>query len=217
MSSLQTDSGKAVKRRAGGPSRWWYLIALVVLATGLTFFILTVASVKQHIREEIPKLTRVVVPSSSTVQLESTGRYTVYYEWISEAGGQQFETMREEPAMALSVTGPEGEALKVSDPETARQYRPESNAAGYAGTTFRQFQVDEPGAYTLSASYEPEAGRKPRIVLALGQLDIDRLIMSGALGLNGAGGLAAISIVIALVISVLTFASRLRARSGLDQ
>jgi hypothetical protein len=195
-----------------GASRAGYLVAVIVfifgvlIAAALTgFFIYSILNLDD-------RLQRVVVPGTAELELEDTGRYTIFYEYRSTVDGREYRTAESIPDLDIRVTSVDtGEPVPVSSAFGSTTYET-WNRAGESVATFR---IDDPGTYELAAEY---AGGVvgPEIVLALGE-GIGTSILLSVGTLFGAGFVFCVTTVIALILIVVTLIRRSRTQPSLQQ
>lgn len=149
-------------------------------------------------------LTRVVVPGTVDLTLESSGDYTIFYEHRSQVDGRAFNTPESLEGLRISITSREtGSLVSLSTPGSDVEY----SVRGRSGYSALGFSVNRPGTYELTAFYEG-TGQGPDVVLAIGQGVGRALVMSMV------AGIAAFFIVLAGVAATLalTLVPRYRRR-----
>jgi hypothetical protein len=218
---------------ATGPSRKWYALAAAIFLIGLVVFGVSLYFGRQEVRRQVEALHRFEGPGQATVTLTEPGTQTVYYESRSVIEDQPYTGPDPLPEIALQIIGPEGKTLAIERKKNADMYR----LPDFAGTGTWVFHVEKTGDYTFrvtapptatqpaaaastqpsgAASTQPRAQRTaalPKLVLAVGQLEIGQT-MNRLFGIFGAASLATVCLVIALVMVLITFAARLRARAS---
>jgi hypothetical protein len=174
--------------------RLGYLIGVGVIALGLVCFVAYLAVQTGRI---VPD-TRVVVPGTHDIDLRSSGKYTVFYEYRSIIGGRVYSTEESEPEISASLTSQkDGRSVEMLQPSERSSYGTHS----YKGVSVLQFRIEEPGTYVLTGAYDHgETG--PDVVYAIGQTDVKTYVLT-------AFWLAFGGLVIGGLIIVVTFVMRL--------
>ena len=144
------------------PSRWYYLVGLLLVAVGglaLYFFY-------QHRMAGLTEdLDRGVAPGEREVRLTRAGHHSIYLEYRSRFDGVLF----------LTATDPGGLSCELTSRAAARSvplHRPWVNLAyseaDRSGIVLYDLWVDEPGLFDLHCGY-PLGGPGPPVVLAVGE------------------------------------------------
>ncbi len=145
------------------PTRRGYAIGLTLIVIGGLVFGVTVLVEAKRQAEAVAGFERVVVPGSHVVTVAQAGEMLVFYENLSTAQGQAFDTFRKlvwpfqsTKAMKLDVVQmATGEALSTGTPLRLTTY----DIQGRQGSAVWAFDAPTPGAYRLTASWlelEPE-------------------------------------------------------------
>lgn len=187
MSDPQTSPQKI------GPSRWFHLLALAMIATAAVcgYKILAVA-----LNDMQSGLTRAIFPGEVVVPIAVPGNYVIYYESPSEFDGRVFDTGSRVPGMKFTVINNETEdKLPVDQPSFNETY--EMN--GRRGRSVLEFRVFKPGSYTVVGRYNDDQSNQ-QAVFAVGNVHIARLallIIAGIFSILilGSGGLLIIVLV----------------------
>lgn len=194
------------------PSRWYYVLACLVLGTGLTGFVWFLFSGLSSLEGG---LTQLVVPGDHELTLSEMGGYTVFHEYQSVVGNKVYSMAQGglsglQCSLAFKATG---EEIPLSESTTNSTY----SMGSRSGVSIFDFRIDSPGTYVFSAQYFPgEEGpgeEGPEAVLSVGHGFVKQLLVTilGGLGIIfGAMGAAA-------AIAVITFVRRRRARKQLQQ
>ncbi|MGH7549193.1 MAG: hypothetical protein ACREK3_00380 [Gemmatimonadota bacterium] len=181
------------------PGRKWYLIAAGVFVLG---GILAAAFGFLRLRGLEDEMPQVVVPGSAELQLEEPGAYTIFHEAESVVDGRYYAAA-DVSGLAVEVVSAEtGEAVPLEPAGANTTY----SLGGRSGRSVLGFEIDQPGAYRITGSYEGGSG--PETVLAVGQ-GFGRKLVFTIVGALGIGFLAA---GLAIAIAVVTFVRRRRAR-----
>lgn len=185
---------------AAGPSRFWYLAALVIFAAGLAAMGVLLSKAFSGLGGG---LVQIVVPGETELALEP-GSYTIFHETQSIVGGKLYQSDGI-GGLTVSVLSPAEEAVALTTPAMGGSYE----FAGRRGVAAFGFEIGEPGTYRLSASYG-EGAAGPETVLAVGKG------FAGTLLATVLGGLALVFICagVAVAIAVRGSAKRRRARAA---
>jgi hypothetical protein len=152
------------------PSRWFYLIALALIAAGAAGGSRAILGAIKTIQGN---LTRAIFPGEVTVSFAKPGDYAIYYEPHSEFEGRVFDTSRGVPGLSFTVTDSEtGETLPVHAPGINETY--EIN--GRTGRRVLEFYVAKPGSYKVAARYD-DSEQHEEAVFAVGNAQIGRFVL----------------------------------------
>ena len=186
MNELQASSQKI------RPSRWFYLIALGLIAAG------TICGYKivfAAINTMQGGLTRAVFPGETIVSFPTPGDYKIYYENESEFNGRIFDTGQRVPGLSFTVVNNETqETLALFPPSMSETY----NINGRTGRLVYWFRVVKPGSYTVVGRYDDEQSHD-EAVFAIGNPHIGRfvgLLLGGIACIFVFGGGAVITIIL---------------------
>jgi hypothetical protein len=140
-------------------SRWpGYLATLLIGSLGLAL----VARVSEAWDEDYEsRLLTVPIPGSITLDLPSTGRYTVFAEWAPDAPIPTPSRPRSDTLQGTTVVVEEimtGQLIPLSEPFGASEYgRPDYRV----GMNVLEFQLAQGGSYRFTTQSPPEARRGP--------------------------------------------------------
>ncbi|MFC1552294.1 hypothetical protein ACFL6P_06970 [Candidatus Latescibacterota bacterium] len=190
------------------PSRWYYVIAGLVLGAGLAGFgWLSISGISSL----NGALIQVVVPGQRELILSETGSYTIFHEYRSVVGNKVYSM---EPGDLSDLQC--SLRFKATEEEIPLSPLPQNSyytiGGSRSGVSAFNFLVDSPGIYVLSAQYTP--GKEgPEGILSIGHGFLKQIfeIVLGCLGI-GFGTLGA-----AVAIAVPTFLKRRRAFKLLGQ
>jgi hypothetical protein len=175
-----------------GPSRWFYLLALGLIAAGSICGYKIVLAAINTIQGG---LTRAVFPGETIVSFQTPGDYKIYYENQSEFNGRIFETGQRLPGLSFTVVNNETqETLPLLQPSMSETY----NINGRTGRLVLWFRVDKPGSCTVVGRYD-DGQPHDEAVFAVGNPHIGRfvgLILGGIACIFVFGGGAVITIVL---------------------
>ena len=181
-------------------SRIWYIVAVAVFLAGISAAGILAWSAYSNLDRSMD---RVVVPGSKVLSLDEPGTYTIYHETHSVVDGRVYasETIS---GMRVHVTDEAGgAAIPVTTPTGTTRY----STSGHTGVSVLAFEIGRPGRYRIDAGYD--GGRtEPAVVLAIGQLSVGGLVMT----IFGAIGSAVAGVIGGIVIALITYFTRDRAR-----
>lgn len=158
------------------PSRWQYFtgIAVVLITSALAIALLFVGLFSM-IPDE-----RFVVPGTHEVELNNAGQYTIFWEYQSYIDGVVYASSSFD-GLLIHLYKDDSSEVKLSNPTGNSEY----SANGKAGISIIEFEIDEPGIYTL-VSYYDEEGSDNNVVLAISQYSLmNSLIRSAIIGTIG--------------------------------
>ena len=174
------------------PSRWFYLIALGLIAAGT---ICGYKIVLAAINTMQSGLTRAIFPGETLVSFQMPGDYKIYYENQSEFNGRVFDTGQRVPGLSFTVVNNETqETLPLFQPSMSETY----NINGRTGRLVFWFRVVKPGSYTVVGRYD-DGQKHDEAVFAVGNPHIGRfvgLILGGIACIFVFGGGAVITIIL---------------------
>jgi hypothetical protein len=147
------------------PSRWFYLIGIIVLIIGpaVSSMLLfsTIFSTIDTLKD-IPS-TRVIVPGRNDISLSEAGKYTIFYEYRSILGNSVYSTGEDIPGIQVNLMSKDtGIKILLSTPTMSSSY----TIGGRSGVSLFDFTIDRRGTYEIAASY-PSSIQGPHIVLAV--------------------------------------------------
>lgn len=193
------------------PSRWFYVIGIVVLIAGpaiSSIFLFSTMVSTMNTLTEIPSI-QVVMPGRNDMTLSQTGKYTIYYEYQSVVGNRVYSTGEDLPGIQVNLMSKDtGTEIPLSRTSMGTSY----TVGGRSGVSLFDFTIDKPGTYELAASY-PSSIQGPQIVLAIFQTSsVDKMI--GSIMGTVFGGLAIVFVPFAagIAIIVITFLKRRKAK-----
>ena len=142
------------------PSRWWYLLALLLPAVGggLAFW-LGFGSLQRKV-EAMPRL---VVPGEDRFHLEA-GEYTAYYEHRSVVKGVAYHG-GEELARVLCRVQSDTDQVEVRLARSSARSR--YSLGSHAGTSIFGFRVAKADDYLFACAYA-DGRQTPAVVIAVG-------------------------------------------------
>ena len=184
------------------PSRWYYVLAGLVLGAGLAGFGVLLLS---GLSDLTGGLTQMVVPGQHELTLSETGGYTVFHEYQSVVGNKVYSMAQGglsglQCGLASKATG---EEIPLSRSTMNSTY----SMGSRSGVSVFDFRIDSPGTYVFSAQYPPGEER-PEAILSVGHGFVKQLfvtILSGLGIMLGTVGAAA-------AIALITFRKRRRAQ-----
>jgi hypothetical protein len=149
------------------PSRWFYVIGIIVSIAGPAissmFLFSTVFSTISSLTEEVSSI-QVVVPGRNEIRLLETGKYTIFYEHQSVVGNSVYSTSEDIPGIQVTLISKDlGSEIPLSRSSTSFSY----TIGGRSGVSLFDFTIDSPGTYEIAASYPSSSIQGPHIVLAI--------------------------------------------------
>lgn len=127
-------------------SAWWFVLAGLVAIGGIVVAVLDLVPRLGGIDS---RLTQVVMPGSTVLDLKEIGSYTIYRE--TRADG-----------LRLSLTAPDGTAVPLQVSSGTSSY----SLGERSGTSIFTFTLKQPGSYRLAGTLS--GGRSdPKIMLAV--------------------------------------------------
>jgi hypothetical protein len=177
------------------PSRWWYGAATLIFVAGTA---LAVDWIARSIFWLDSGLQRVIIPGRGELTLQQPGDYQIYYEFRSVVGDRVFMTGEDVPELECHL-GPKGSNGKVElDPVAVTT---NYDLGSRAGKAILGFRIDQPGDYTLSASY-PHGRSGPDIVLAVSRGRAANLLFAVLGGIATASAAFAIAVIIVIAAAM---------------
>lgn len=191
----QATAPQAVK-----PSRWYYLLSILILVAGVSLFVFLLI---RGIGGITDKLVQMEAPGTAEMTFQETGTYTVFYERQSVMGGRVYNTGQNLQGLWVNVVSKEtGDQAPITQSSTRTTY----TIGGRSGVSVLEFNVDRPGVYQISAAYRDNRAGQP-VVLAIGHGVAGRIVGTVLGGLGALFG----SILLAAIIFAVTFVKRRRA------
>lgn len=184
------------------PGRKWYVVAALVFVVGFAVFGVFLFL---RIRAVTEGLQRIVVPGSAEILVDDPGRWTIYQETGSAVGGV-IHGAADLTGLQVVVESPTGQPVDLVSPGMNESYSM-GERRGYA--IFR-FEAPEVGTYRLEAGY-PAGSTGSAGVLTVGKGFTWGIVWT----VMGAIAIAMASFCLALLIAVVTFVKRYRARRRL--
>jgi hypothetical protein len=176
----------------------WFVLAGVVAIAG---FVAAGFHVFSGISGIENRLTQVVMPGSTVLNLKEPGTYTIYYERQSVVDGR-VHTGAGMAGLRLSMRGPGGDVQLV----------PNSGGATYTfgrreGRSIYSFAATTPGEYRITGTL-PDGRGEPKVVLG-----VESGLMGGmARMVGGAIGMAFGGLAIAGILVIVTVLQRQKAK-----
>lgn len=139
------------------PSRRLYPLAVLIIALGGTIFALLMVAPFRGMQ-------RVMMPGTQTVQLTRTGTHMLFYEYEGSLHGVSYSAAHDPVGLQVSVVDvASGQAVPTTAvPHSRSQY----NLQSRSGYSLARFEVDQPGAYAVTATY-PNGQAGPAFALAI--------------------------------------------------
>jgi hypothetical protein len=185
------------------PGKIGYLIALLILLLGCGGSGYLLYDGITSLTEE---LTRVVVPSESSIALDKAGTWTVFHESPSILDGRTFNAPFPDGA-TVTLVGEGGDEVPMSAPVGNFNY----DFAGRSGVAIGRLEVDQPGTYELRVEY-PAGAPSDETVLALGH-EKGKATTKTVLGIAG----ILVSGFVAMIIFLIVVIMRSRSKNRLQQ
>ena len=159
--------------------------------------------------------TQVVVPGSSDITLQQTGKYTIFYEYRTMVGNRIYSTDENIPGIIVNIVSKDtGDEIPLSSASTNSSY----SIGSRSGIGLFDFDIDEPGIYELSASYPAVQGQqeeqRQEIVLAVIHSNVIGRIFGSIMGtVAGAMVIVFVPFAVGIAVIVITFLKRRKARA----
>ena len=144
------------------PSRKYYFLAGVVFIGGIALF---AGFLFKGLSGMGAGLQQVVAPGETDLTLREPGNYTIFYEYHSVFANKVYSTDQEVSGLECSLVSKHNTsriALSPSSMSSSYQF------SGRSGRSILEFNIDQPGVYTLTAAYPPNR-QGPEVVLAVGK------------------------------------------------
>ena len=173
--------------------RWYYGLAVLVLAIGFSIFAWSLFS---GINGLTGGLVQIVAPGTSDVNLKEAGEYTIFYENQSYVDGRFFYTGDNIPGLQIKV-------IEKSTGNKLSTYSSPGSLTYSMGSRFGRailaFRVSRPGIYQLSAYY-PSDHEGHQVVLAVGHGFIEGILSTVTISLAAFFGSLIIAAALAITI-----------------
>lgn len=187
------------------PSRWYYVVSLLVLISGISCFVLFLFKNLGNLTNE---LTQIVVPGQRDITLSKTGNYTVFYEYKSIVGNKIYTTNESLAGLECVVTSnTTGTPVALAPASVNSTY----SVGSRAGVSVLNFSIEQPGTYKFSCGYS-QGKEGSEVVLAIGQGFTGKIagtVLGGLAIFFGSGS-------IGIAIAVVTFLRRRKAKQQLN-
>jgi len=184
------------------PSPWYFGLAILIIVVGFSIFAWVLYS---SFSDMDSRLSQLVVPGSSDLDLKESGEYTIFYENQTYINGKLYSTGAQIPGLQIRISE------KATASELSTYPTPGGFTYSFGGRTGRSimaFQVERPGIYQINATYP--SGEGPKVVLAVGRGFAEGIFSSVVIALAALFG----SIAMAAVVVFVTYTKR---KKALDQ
>ena len=151
-----------------GPSRLWYLLPVVVVVGAL---LAMGAFLTDRLSSLGDGLVQIVVPGKMELMLEP-GSYLVFHERRSTVDGRIF-SVEDVTDLGVTLASVAGQPVALAPTSWSSSYE----LAGRSGSAVLEFEIENPGAYVLSAAYR-EGVAGPQTVLAVGRAFGSNLLLT---------------------------------------
>ena len=186
------------------PSWWYYVVAGVVMAAGVTWFTWFLLTGLTGLATD---MTQMVLPGEHELELSEAGTYTVFHEYKSVVDGKVYSTAGDLSNLYCTLVAvSSGKEMPLPRSTMNSTY----SLGTRAGASVFECQVNEPGKYVFSAAY-PNGRTEPEVVFTIGHGFTRSLltIIFGSMGIMGG------SFILAAVIAVITAIRRSNYRKRL--
>ncbi len=184
------------------PSRWWYLVGIIVAFAGAGWSAIDRLGV---VDGRVGMMHRIVIPGHATFPFVA-GEYLGYYEPRSVVDGKEYATSEMFSGLLCAIRdAKEGKPIATTPAPMVSSYE----VPPFAGVSIFSFVVPKAGDYQFACRRPKRAEGEPPVVIALGT-NMER---STANVLSVPAGFVAIGTAIWLVIFVL----RRRSASSLQK
>jgi hypothetical protein len=159
--------------------------------------------------------TQVIMPGSSDITLQQTGKYTIFYEYRSMVGNRIYSTGENIPGIIVNIVSKgTGDGIPLSSTSTNSSY----SLGSRSGIGLFDFDIDEPGIYELSASYPAVQGQqeeqRQEIILAVIHSSVIERIFGSIMGtVASAMAIVFVPFIVGVAIIIITFLKRRKARA----
>lgn len=190
------------KRHEGSrkaPGRGWYALAVLPAICGVAAMGVILFTSLSRLDDG---LEQIVVPGTRELELEP-GRHTVFLEYSSVVDGRVYR-VDQLSGLTVRVEAADGAPVAVNAPMGSASY----TLGGRQGEAINVFDVEQAGAYRISADYDGAAG--PQTVIAVGQGFMGRLFIT----ILSALGAAFLGMILAVTVVVGVYMARRRVRQN---
>ncbi len=178
-----------------------YIIAFVIFVVGIIGF---VAFLLFSI-SDLTDMKQYVVPGVHTLELDDSGKYTIFHEHKSMIDGEYLYSISVPAGLKIVVTSPEGDTISVKPLSSGGSY----SVGSREGTGVGSFEITVPGSYTLIGTFA--GGNSSKTVLTVTRGFGSRLIITVFGGMLILGGSMTLSFVLAIVTLVKQLTGKKRA------
>ncbi|MGQ9706321.1 MAG: hypothetical protein ACUVWP_04870 [bacterium] len=148
-------------------------------------------------------------PGKINITLQTSGKYTIYYEYQSVYDGRVYLTGENLPSgLQFAVLSKETGA---NIPLTASTLKSSYSIGGRSGVSAFDLTIDKPGIYEITSWYS-EGQSGPNVVMTIGQGFSANLLMI----VFGGVGICIGAFIIALLIIIMTFIKRRRSKREIE-
>ncbi len=144
------------------PGKKLYVISAVIFAVSIIgFLVVLIMGIFSNINSMSD---RFVVPGTKVIELKETGKYNIYFEYLSKIDGKIFET-RSIAGLKCSLKNTEtGENVELNDPSMSATY----SYSGREGKSLFAFSINKAGKYEFKTWYESGDGEEAVFVISKG-------------------------------------------------
>lgn len=188
------------------PGRWLYGLAVLILAVGITLFVITLVNTITGVGDSINQY---VVPGRNEIVFEKAGKYTIFHEYRSLIGNKIYNSDSSLNGLSCSLTDKSTNMdVQLSATWASSKYEIGSRE----GVSVFEFTIEKPGTYVLNAWYDNNNDGS-ETVLGVGQGFGGGFLLS----IFGMIGIMLVSIILFIFIIVLTYAKRRRYKKELER
>ncbi len=134
-----------------------YITAFIIFVAGIIGF---VAFLLFSI-SDLTDMKQYVVPGVHTLELEESGKYTIFHEHKSMIDGEYLYSDGVPAGLKMVVTSQEGDTICVKPLSSGGSY----SVGSREGTGVGSFKIDSPGSYTLNGTFT--GGNSSKTVLTV--------------------------------------------------
>lgn len=206
------------------PKRRVYVVSFLILIIALGAFVWSILASTSYSIKEDQKILRFLVPGTHTLLLGS-GEYTIYNEYMTNYGGHTLSNWPKLKGLSCTLTSNStNQAVKLESSEQCSSTKDNIKTISFFITHYSldmtlpslhvskrarsawHFEIEEPGVFTLTASY-PDAPNRPYVILSVGQR-LDETSYESLKTYNNIFHISIVVGIIALVTLVVTFFER---------